>query len=78
MSCGNDDISVLQDSIQDMILKNYEIEANRSKVGHTGGTCFWTRQTLADMVRQALPLSRYVGDDMYKSLYNLYLKLGIK
>ena len=78
MSCKIHNISVLQNSIQDRILKNYEIEANRSKVGHVGGTCFWTRQTLANIVRQALPLSVYFGDDMYKSLYNLYLKLGIK
>lgn len=72
------DIKVLEKNLQDRIMKNYEIAANRAKVGHVGTDCFWVKQTLAGMVMEGLPFSTYINDKMYKSLYNLYIKLSVE
>ena len=72
------DINVLEKNLQDRIIKNYEIEANRAKIGHVGSDCFWVRQALAGIVMEALPFSTYVNDKMYDSLYNLYIKLSVE
>lgn len=70
------DVSVLEKNIQDRLIKNYEIAANRAKVGHVGSDCFWVRQALAGIVMEALPFSTYVNDKMHDALYNLYIKLS--
>ena len=72
------DIKVLEKNLQDRIVKNYEIAANRAKIGHVGSDCFWVRQALAGIVMEALPFSTYVNDKMYESLYNLYIKLSVE
>lgn len=72
------DIKVLEKNLQDRIIKNYEIAANRAKLGHVGTDCFWVRQALAGIVMEALPFSTYVNDKMYESLYNLYIKLSVE
>ncbi len=72
------DINVLEKNLQDRIIKNYEIEANRAKIGHVGSDCFWVRQALAGIVMEALPFSTYVNDKMYNLLYNLYIKLSVE
>ncbi len=71
-------IKVLEKNLQDRIIKNYEIAANRAKVGYVGTDCFWLKQTLAGMVMEGLPFSTYINDKMYNSLYNLYIKLSVE
>lgn len=70
------DVTVLEKNIQDRLIKNYEIAANRAKVGHVGSDCFWVRQALAGIVIEALPFSTYINDKMHNALYNLYIKLS--
>ena len=70
------DVTVLEKNIQDRLIKNYEIAANRAKVGHVGSNCFWVRQALAGIVMEALPFSTYINDKMHNALYNLYIKLS--
>jgi hypothetical protein len=70
------DVTVLEKNIQNRLIKNYEIAANRAKVGHVGSDCFWVRQTLAGIVMEALPFSTYINSKMHDSLYNLYIKLS--
>ena len=70
------DVTVLEKNIQDRLIKNYEIAANRAKVGHVGSDCFWVRQALAGIVMEALPFSTYINDKMHNALYNLYIKLS--
>lgn len=72
------DVTVLEENIQKRLIKNYEIEANRAKLGYSGSNCFWTKQALAGIVMEALPFSKYISDEMYKSLYNLYIKLSVE
>lgn len=72
------DIAVLEKNLQDRIIKNYEIEANRAKLGHVGSDCFWVRQALAGIVMEALPFSTYINEDMHKALYDLYLKISVE
>ncbi len=71
------DITLLGDNIQERLIKNYEIEATRAKYGYVSDECFWTRQALADIVMEALPLSIHFGDKMHDALYNIYLKLSV-
>lgn len=70
------DVTVLEKNIQNRLIKNYEIAANRAKVGHVGSDCFWVRQALAGIVMEALPFSTYINGKMHDSLYNLYIKLS--
>lgn len=69
-------IDVLEKNIEDRIMRNYEIMANRSKIGYTATECFWTRQILADGIMEALPFTQYFNPELYEELYSLYLKLS--
>lgn len=69
-------IDVLEKNIEDRIMRNYEIMANRSKMGYAATECFWTRQILADGIMEALPFTQYFNPELYEELYSLYLKLS--
>lgn len=72
------DMTLLDESLQERLIKNYNIEANRAKIGHVSGECYWNRQVMAAIIREGLPMSKYVSSEMYDALYNLYLKLSVK
>lgn len=71
-------IDVLEKNIEDRIMRNYEIMANRSKIGYAATECFWTKQVIAAMIREALPFSEYFSPERQDSLYRTYLKLSIE
>lgn len=71
-------INFLEKSIQDHVMNNYEVEANRAKIGYMAGECFWVRQALADIIMGGLPFASYFNPKLYEALYNLYLKLGVE
>lgn len=70
------DIKVLEKNLQDRIVKNYEIAANRAKIGHVGSDCFWVRQALANMVKEAIVFSPFFSCNTRSSLNALYFKLN--
>jgi len=72
------DIKLLDENLQERLIKNYNTEAQRAKLGHVAKECYWTKQVLASIIREGLPMSKYVSDEMYDALYNLYLKISVE
>lgn len=72
------DVTVLEKNIQERLIKNYSIEAERAKYGHVAGDCFWTKQTLADITMEALPFAKYFNPEVFESLYSIYLKMSVE
>jgi hypothetical protein len=70
------DVKFLRENLQERILKNYEIAANRAKLGYMPGECFWTRQVLASLLHKALALTVSSDEETWNALYNVYLKLS--
>jgi len=72
------EIGMLEQNLQERLLKNYFLASNRAKWGHVSSDCFWAHQAMAGILMEALPMSRYVSPKMYDALYNIYLKLSVK
>lgn len=72
------DIKLLDENLQERLIMNYNTEAQRAKLGHVAKGCYWTKQVLASIIREGLPMSRCVSDEMYDALYNLYLKISVE
>ena len=59
------EVTLLEQNLQERMAKNYFLASNRAKWGYQSSDCFWTRQAMAGILTEALPMSRFLSPEKY-------------